>query len=307
MNMDRPLRAALLANAAFSASCAVLLILAPVRIGELLGLSAPAFIFQLVGAGLVLFAIDLVHQATRPRLATWRALYASAADFLWVIGTFLALALFPGALSGSGLATVLAVAVLVAAFGMLQLLAIDRAHRDPASGMHRHCLLVDTHVPADAIWGRLRQLGDIAHYMPTLRRSELLNGHTPSVGAVRRCEDLNGRRWSEECTAFSDADRSFVVRFLTREPGFPFPAKSMTGGWQINATNDHAAQVMVWWELQPKPRLAAPLLLPLLAWQADRDFPRVVARIAEHASGERPRAPAQPEHRPGTRLSARAC
>ncbi len=285
MQTDRSLRAALLGNAAFSATCAAAMMLAPSTVVELLGITAPPWLVQLIGAGLVLFAADLVHQATRQRMASWRALYASAADFLWVIGTFIAIAVFPNALSGTGLATVLIVAAVVAGFGAMQLIAIDHLHRNPDNGMHRHCLLVRAQAPADAIWNVLRRLGDVARYMPALRHSELLDGQPPGLGAVRRCEDHRGRSWSEACTAFSDAGRSFVVRFLTDEPGFPFPARSMLGGWEVTHIDEQTAEVMVWWELQPSHRMLAPLMLPLLAWQADRDFPQVIGRMADEACG----------------------
>lgn len=35
-----------------------------------------------------------------------------------------------------------------------------------------------------------------------------------------------------------------------------------------------------WWELVPKTKLLAPVILPLLAFQADRDFPKIVQRMA---------------------------
>jgi hypothetical protein len=98
----RPLRFALAANAAFSLTCAVVLLLRPSLVGDWLGIQAP-LIFQVVGAGLAVFAADLLHQATRRRMATWRALYASMADFSWVAGTGVLLALFPGCFRRRGL------------------------------------------------------------------------------------------------------------------------------------------------------------------------------------------------------------
>ena len=124
------LRLALAANALFSVSCAALMLFRPILVGGWLGIQAP-LVIQAVGAGLVFFAADLLHQATRRRIATWRALYASAADFLWVIGTFVLLGLFPSVLSHSGSGLVIAVAAAVLFFGTWQVWAIGNAHKLP--------------------------------------------------------------------------------------------------------------------------------------------------------------------------------
>jgi hypothetical protein len=300
----RLLRAALLANAAFSTGCGLLLLLAPGQVGDLLGLEVPR-VLQAVGLGLLVFAADLVHQATRSRLATWRALYASAGDLLWVAGTFVGLLAFPNALSGTGIVVVLLVAAVVLLFGALQLRGIDRAHRVPGTDRHRHCIVVWADAPAAAMWSVVGRLGDIARYMPALESSEILDGRSPGVGAVRRCVDRDRKEWSEECVEYRPG-RSFVVRFLAEAPGFPFPATSMEGGWEVRPAGE-ASEVVVWWELVPKPRPLAPLLLPVLALRADRDFTAVVARMAASVGGSRPRSPGQQGLRGLARLLPRPC
>jgi hypothetical protein len=59
----------------------------------------------------------------------------------------------------------------------------------------------------------------------------------------------------------------------------------MRGGWEIIPTGK-GSEVMIWWELEPKPKLLAPILLPLLAFQADRDFPNIIQRMAADALGD---------------------
>lgn len=280
MDHSRPLRSALLANALFSTISGVLMLAMPTRIGAVLGIDAPV-VLQLIGLGLLVFAADLFHQLTRSRMATWRALYASAGDFLWVAATLGGLLLFPDVLSETGLRLVTAVAGIVLLFGTWQLWAIDRAHR-VASGLHRHCVRVHVPVAADAMWSVVGRIGDIGRYMPSLQVSEILEGKAPGVGAVRRCVDQRGTAWSEKCVAF-DAGRSFVVRFLTDAPGFPFPARTMVGGWEVTPSG-HGCDVQVWWELEAKPRWLAPIFLPFLAFQADRDFTGIIARMAAEAA-----------------------
>ncbi len=278
-----PLRLALAANAVFSLSSALFMIFRPALVGEWLGIQAP-LILQLVGIGLVIFAAELIYQATRQRVTTWRALLASVADFSWVAGTIVLLISFPQLFSSFGNGLVLAVAGVVLGFGAWQLWAAGHAHKTGKNGEYRHCIIVETNAPAEKMWRVVGNIGDIKNYMPSLKRSIVLDGKTPSVGAVRACEDRTGKQWSEECTEFNPG-HSFAVRFLSQAPNFPFPAKTMRGGWEVTPSNA-GSQVMVWWELTPKSKLFAPIILPLLAFQADRDFPKIVQRMATAALGK---------------------
>ena len=284
MNTTRPLRTALFANAVFSAVCALMMIVWTGSVETLLGLQTP-WLLRLVGLGLLLFSIDLTHQITRPRLETWRALYASVADLLWVIGSVLGVLLFPALLSETGVAVVLAVAGIVLIFALWQVWGIDRAHRAENPALHRHCLVVRTEVPATHMWEVIRPIGDIQNYAPSLAKSEILDGKAPGIGSVRRCTNQSGRCWAEECVDFDPDHRSFTLRFVSEAPDFPFPASTMIGGWEVISAGT-GSDVMVWWELTPKPRLLAPILLPLLALGIDRDLVQVVRRMAEAAMAE---------------------
>ncbi|MCI0691631.1 SRPBCC family protein [candidate division KSB1 bacterium] len=277
------LRLALMANAIFSLSSALLMLFFPAVVGEWLGIQAP-LILQVVGIGLVAFAAELIYQATRQRVATWRALIASAADFSWVASSIVLLLAFPQLFSPLGNALVLAVAGTVFVFGAWQLWAAGHAHRIEKSGEYRHCIIVETNAPAEKMWRVVGDIGDIKNYMPSLKHSVILDGKIPGVGAVRACEDHAGKQWSEECTAFNPG-HSFAVRFLSEAPNFPFPAKTMRGGWEVTPSNG-GSRVMVWWELTPKSKLLAPVILPLLAFQADRDFPKIIQRMTAAVLGK---------------------
>lgn len=283
MKAALPLRLALMTNSIFSFSSALLMLFCPAVVGEWLGIQAP-LILEVVGIGLVAFAAELIYQATRQRVATWRALLASAADFSWIAGSIVLLLAFPQLFSPLGNALILAVAGAVFVFGAWQLWAAGRAHRIEDSGEYRHCIIVETNAPAEKMWRVVGNIGDIKNYMPSLKRSVILDGKVPGLGAVRACEDRAGKQWSEECTAFNPG-HSFAVRFLSEAPNFPFPAKTMRGGWEVTPS-DVGSQVMVWWELTPKSKLLAPVILPLLAFQADRDFPKVIQRMTTAAAGE---------------------
>lgn len=284
MKADLPLRLALASNAAFSLTSALLMIFRPAVVGGWLGINVP-LVLQIIGGGLVIFAAELIYQATRDRIVTWRALLASVADFSWVIGSIISLFALPQLFSPTGTTLVLAVAGAVLVFGAWQLWAAGRAHRIGENGEHRHCIIVETNAPTEKLWQVVGNIGDIKFYMPSLTRSLILEGKAPGVGAVRFCEDRSGKQWSEECIEFNPG-RSFSVRFLSEAPNFPFPAKTMRGGWEVTPVTA-GSRVMVWWELTPKNRLLAPAILPLLAFQADRDFPKIVRRMTAAALADR--------------------
>jgi hypothetical protein len=280
MNSNRPLRVALFVNAVFSVTCALLLLTLPEFMGDLLDIQAP-LILRLVGVGLLIFSVDLIHQTTQLRLATWRALYASMGDFLWVIVSVLGLLLFPRLVSVTGVVIVTVVALVVFAFGIWQIWGIDRAYRAENPAVRRHCLVVRTRAPAVDMWNIIKRMGDIQNYMPSLVRSEILDGKVPGVGAVRHCTDKAGRSWSEECIRF-EPGYSFTMRFISEAPDFPFPASMMFGGWEVIPMGGES-DVVVWWEIAPKPRFLAPILLPILAFSADRDFVQIVRQMTNDA------------------------
>lgn len=224
------------------------MLLQPALPGAWLGIQA-TLIYRVVGAGPALFSVELFFQALRPRVSTWRALLASIADFLWVGGSLALLVAVPELFSNQGNILVLATAGVVQLFGLWQLWAAGRAHRSARNGEYRHCIVVETNAPADRMWRIVGDLGKIENYMPSLKYSTLLEDRDPGVGAVRACENQAGQQWQEECIEYIPG-RSFSVRFLAEAPGFPFPVKSMRGGWEVNPT-DGGSQVMIWWELKP--------------------------------------------------------
>lgn len=276
----RSLRAALTSNAVLSGLSGLLLVALPEAVAALLGPELP-WLMRLLGIGLVLFAADLLHQASRTRPASWRALYASAADLLWVLGSLALVALLPQHFSDSGITLVLAVAAVVLAMGCWQLRGIHRLHRTRHAGRFRHCPACRVDAPAEAMWRVLRPLGAIARYMPDLAHSEVSG--EPGPGAVRACEDRSGHRWRETCVDWQEG-RGFTLRFEAEAADFPFPASEMIGGWEL-IPESKGSTVMVWWELKPRPAWAAVVLMPLLALKADLDFPKVAAAMADAALG----------------------
>lgn len=269
----------------FSGSAAVVLILFTDSVGGFLGVNNAAFL-NLIGVGLGLFSIDLAHQASRRRMRTWRALYASILDASWVAGTVLLLGWFPGAVNDQGNPLLVGIALIVALFGLLQLWGAGEAHRLKHTRLYRHCVAVQVPAKPSELWDAISHMARISEYSPSLRRSFIRDDQESGVGAVRQCEGQSGQQWAERCIAFEPGKR-LEVEFLCQEEKFPFPAHEMKGGWDILPTPEDSTEVRIWWELKPKPAFMAPLILPLLGLKADIDFPPLVFRMAHRADDPR--------------------
>lgn len=298
------LRTVLLINSAFSALSALVMLLWTDSIASLLGLSTQGFLL-LVAAGLLLFAADLLHQALQPRMASWRALYASMADLLWVVLSVLLTSLFYSAMPTAGIVLVMSIAGIVLLFALLQLYGIHLGHLNPGTGLYRHCLIVQTQAPAGRLWPVVADLGAISRFVPMLAHSEVSDNQPPQQGVIRRCSNHKGQHWGELCTDWQEGT-SFSLRFLTDEPGFPFPASAMLGGWSVQST-DQGSEVTIWWELMPKPAWMAPMMLPMLAFGADKDFPQVISRMASAAMQEAQQQNGAPAYSDKTSLVPRLC
>jgi hypothetical protein len=113
------LRLVLQANAAFSFVSGVVALVAGSWVSEQLGIDH-VLITRLLGAGLIVFAGDVVFVSRRPelKLLTESAL-VSIADFTWVAGT--AVVLLTGVLNTTGAVVATVIAVAVADFGTTQL------------------------------------------------------------------------------------------------------------------------------------------------------------------------------------------
>ena len=280
MSHDRLLRIALLANALFASATGSSIIIAPASVAGLLGIAYHP-ILTAIGVGLVVFALDLTHQATRGRIQTWRAAYATALDLAWVAGTVVVLATQHQAFTTTGVAIIASVGALVLGFAIWQGRGIDDAHRVPGSRLWQHCVRVHVDQPAESMWQVIADLGAIQRYMPSLAHSAIEDGAEPGRGAVRTCVDRGGRSWSEECIAFEPG--ALALRFKTEAACFPFPVSEMYGGWTVEPCQSGGSHVTVWWTLQPRPVGLAVLLMPTFGLRADREITSVVRRMAAEA------------------------
>lgn len=119
MNAYSDLIRALKQNAVFSGLSGLFLLLLPEFVVQFLDLGASWF-FRALGVGLLLFAVDLVHQTRQVYLSPLRAMLAALADFAWVLGTAVFLLSWGKDATTQGQVALVLIAAVVAQFGMRQ-------------------------------------------------------------------------------------------------------------------------------------------------------------------------------------------
>lgn len=116
---------ALVVNAAFSGSSGLALVVANDPAGTWLGVPDGRILLAL-GLGLLAFSAALVLLARSPRSRRPFVMAATASDGAWVFGSAVLLVGFPDLLTTAGNLTVGAVAVVVAALGIAQVVGLQR-------------------------------------------------------------------------------------------------------------------------------------------------------------------------------------
>ena len=279
------LRTALLSNALFSTLSGLTFIIFSQSVAQLIGIDVPV-IYQVIGVGLLGFAAFVAWTGTRERIDTFLAALISIADFAWVAGTLLLILLAFGALQPAGILTLLAIAGVVLFFALRQLQGISRVYAvygKPRT--HTLCVTVDTPASPDEIWPIIADLPSIRLYSPNLAEVILRDDAEPGVDAVRQCTDVNGRTWGEHCKRYDEKARQVEFEFLADEPSFPYPFKTMLGGWDVEP-NGTGSTVNIWFEVTPKYGIAHPIILAVMARNLADGFGDVVARMTAAARGE---------------------
>jgi hypothetical protein len=117
------LRRSLQLDGAASGLTGALLVLAAPPISRVIGLSAPG-IARAVGVGLLIFAVALLWNASRPAPSRGEAMLAVALNAVWVVGSLVLIVDGPLTLLGAG--AVAAVAAAVLGFSVLEVIGLRR-------------------------------------------------------------------------------------------------------------------------------------------------------------------------------------
>lgn len=274
-----PIRFALAFNFMVSSACAAALLAASAAIAQALG-DLPAWLMTALGMGLAAFAVLIGSTLLRIRASS--VLLISALDLLWVLVS-LPLVLIPGLLSSQGVMVVLGVAGVTCVAAIWQLYGVKTMLRAPEGepNTFRHCVSLQSAVPADVLWPVVRKLDSISLYSDGLKSSHMESGDgaDPQPGAVRVCTHTNGQNWSEELIAIDDAERSLVLRFCSEADDFPFPFRNVSGGWTVRPRKGGGSTVEVWWRVTPLQRRLGWLVLAVATLSLDQDVRGIVGAM----------------------------
>ncbi len=282
------LRNLLRLNGEFSAITGLAAALAGGPVARLLG-TDEVWLVRSIGVGLLGFAIGLFLLAgERTDLVRRLAGPISVADLLWVAGTAGVLAL--GLVSGTGAVILVAVAAVVLALGLAQLLARHRltattalvgAGADETPPVEVVVLRRSVPLSARQLWPVITDHGLYARLALNLRSAEALTPSGP--GFVRRCTDAAGRTWSETCTLWEEG-RRFDVDVDVSPADYPYPLQAMQGSWRVEPAGDGRSTVTMAFAFQPVEGLRGRLFAPAMHVVLRPVLARIARGWAHHAS-----------------------
>ena len=258
----------------------------PQLIFDLIGIGSP-LLFQLLGFALIAFAALVALLARQPSPDPFRALLISVADLLWVLSTAVVILFTYGMLTTTGIFIMVGVALFVLIFSLAQLRGIAQTFQVEGSSTstYRLCIDVETDESAQAMWNVIADLGGVDRFSPSLASVQLRDDAKAGVGAIRDCQGTNGASWSERCIIFEPEDRRYTVEFLTDDPNFPYPFRTMTGGWRVRSEK-RGSVVTIWFETTPKSVWTTPFLLPIMGRSITSNLSRVVTNMAADVRGD---------------------
>lgn len=271
----RPLRLALSANGVFSLLTGAACVLAPTAIVSIVfahpptvfGIAAPTLITEL-GIGLLAFAALVLWTAGQSMLRRGRARLITALDIGWVLISAVLLVAAPGLWTSAGVAIVIVVAIIVAAFALEQalgLLLLYQGKSDVQAMRLGNQLTLTaravTHASPERVWQVMSHQEAYADVADNISKVEVTDGAGTTL--ERRCYDNDGKSWNESCTLW-DEGRAFAFRVHTEAADYPYPISALSGEWSLSPVSD-STQIQMTFHVTAKPGLINALLFRLMA------------------------------------------
>ena len=119
------LKKVMLANAIFSATFGMIMLVLNSDITELMGLKS-SWLLPLIGVGLLGFAATVAYQVTRQVISAMQVKSIVIQDLVWVVASIVVLLTDIGELSYSGKVLIALIAIAVADFALLQWIGLRR-------------------------------------------------------------------------------------------------------------------------------------------------------------------------------------
>jgi len=284
MDTSKTARLFLGLNAAFSLLIGLDLVFAPGTAAELIFLEPAEWqtlVLRILGAGLIIFALDLTLMATNRFITKGQVLFISALDLGWVLGSGALLIFATHLFSGNGITAIVIVAVLVALFALGQAIGAQKivAPLSEASVrstgeklLARVSRTVDA--PRDVVWRVMTDHPRYADVADNISRVEVVAGN--GEGMQRRCYGLKGENWLETCHLF-DEGHAFGFRIHTEAEDYPYPISRLHGEWSV-VPMEQGSRFTIDIEATPKGNFLARTLFKAMA---KRQFRKVLADLAD--------------------------
>jgi len=271
-------------NAAFSLITGANLLFLPGFAAEILFLDTAGWqnlSLRILGAGLIVFALDLTLMATDRFVAKGQVLLITAMDTGWVLASILLLAFGSQLFSGTGQAVIVAVAVFVAVFAIGQYLGardivVPLSQATVKSSGDKLLAKVSRTVdaPRNVVWKVMTDHPRYADVADNISKVEVVAGN--GEGMQRRCYGPKGESWLETCDLF-DEGHAFGFRIPTEADDYPYPISKLHGAWSV-VPQENGSTFTIDIEATPKDNL---LMRTLFKTAAKRQFKAVLADLAD--------------------------
>lgn len=272
-------------NAAFSILSGLSLLLTTGLVGGLLFAETAEWhgiALRLLGAGLIIFGIDLILMSTNSLISKGEIMLITAMDVGWIIGSALLLAVYGNLFSSDGKVAIIIVAFFVAVFAIGQYLGArnivpptSKATVQSARG-GRFFAKVSRSVtaPKDVVWRVMTDHPRYADVADNISKVEVVSGD--GIGMQRRCYGPKGEDWLETCDLF-DEGRAFGFRIHTEANDYPYPVSELHGEWSVEP-DGNGSRFRIDIEATTK---GGSLKQALFMFVAKRQFKAVLVRLAD--------------------------
>ena len=240
MTRSIPARVCLKLNSQFSALSGATLVLASGAAASMLFANPVDWAttgLRGLGIGLLGFAA-LLYLLSRQRFVS-RALVNEVVllDTLWVIGSVILVVFFSHVLTTNGTILVVAVAMVVAFFAVVQFATASSIERPVPTasvelrGGRLHATVSrKVSAPTETVWNVMTDHPAYADVASNIARVEVVSGD--GLGMKRRCYGPKGESWEETCDLF-EPGQAYGFRVHTEAEDYPYPFAELLGRWSV--------------------------------------------------------------------------
>ena len=282
------LRTALLANAAFSLSCAVVALsmnqaLASILFSASLVFSGwpAALVVGFLGGGLIVFGLFVGVAGLARRIPRLSVIAIIGADLFWVLGSICLLAFATDRFTLTGVWVVGLLALMVFTFAAAQALGLALLYQGDSRLLIKRdgrvrCVKLTRRVAVDASEAWLIMIDHEAYVdvADNLARVEVLDEN--GKGMSRKCTGKDGGQWNETAHIWEEG-RRYGFTIDARAPDYPYPLEALAAVWTVESVRADACDVSIAFDVTPKATLKGAVFITLSMMM----FPKLLDRLLE--------------------------